>query len=145
MKKLLIAITLPLFIAACGSTVDEKQTQVSAKSLQHHHWILTEIDGTAINAPDKFAAPDLEIGENFSANGKAGCNNFFGQAELNAEGKFRIDKMGMSMKACLGDVMKTEQIVTSTLSTWSDISLTKDSLTLKDEQHQLTFKLSDWK
>ncbi|WP_428196094.1 META domain-containing protein [Aliivibrio kagoshimensis] len=145
MKKLIIAASLPLFMAACGSTADEKQIQVSAEALQHHHWILTKIDGEAISTPDKFAAPDLEIGENFSANGKAGCNNFFGQAELNDKGQFRIERMGMSMKACLGDVMKTEQVVTSTLSDWSDISLTKESLTLQGEQHQLTFTLSDWK
>ncbi len=78
------------------------------------------------------------------ANGNAGCNNFFGQAELK-DNQFRIEKMGMTMKMCIDDAMNTEQAVSQTLSDWSDITLTKDSLVLKNSNHTLTFTLKDWK
>lgn len=51
-----------------------------------------------------------------TANGNAGCNNFFGQGELNTEGQFRIERMGMTMKICMGDAMTTEQAMFNTLS-----------------------------
>ena len=146
MKKLLVAVSLPVLMAACASNGDNliADTQVSADMLQHHNWQLTQVDGKDVATPEKMEAPRLEIGEKMTANGNAGCNNFFGQGELNAEGQFRIEKMGMTMKMCMGDVMTTEQVMSSTLSTWSDITLTKENLILKGQDHELTFTLRDW-
>ncbi|OCH40895.1 META domain-containing protein [Aliivibrio fischeri] len=145
MKKLLVAVSLPVLMAACTSNGDNNtDAQISADMLQHHNWQLTQVDGKDIATPEKMEAPRLEIGEKMTANGNAGCNNFFGQAELNEEGQFRIEKMGMTMKMCMGDVMTTEQAVSSTLSTWSDITLTKEGLILKGQEHELTFTLRDW-
>ncbi|MCP3700566.1 MAG: META domain-containing protein [Aliivibrio sp.] len=146
MKKLLVAVSLPILMAACASNGDNAMTddQVSADMLQHHNWQLTQVDGKDIVSSEEMETPRLEIGEKMTANGNAGCNNFFGQAELNKEGQFRIEKMGMTMKMCIGDAMTTEQAVTSTLSTWSDITLTKENLILKGQEHKLTFTLRDW-
>lgn len=145
MKKLLVAISLPVLMAACSSNGDMMtDATVSADMLQHHNWQLTEVDGNAVTTPEKMEAPRLEIGEKMTANGNAGCNNFFGQAELNKEGQFRIEKMGMTMKMCMGDAMTTEQAMSSTLSSWSDITLTKENLILKGQDHELTFTLRDW-
>ncbi|MBB1314000.1 MULTISPECIES: META domain-containing protein [Aliivibrio] len=145
MKKLLVAISLPVLMAACSSNGDMMtDATVSADMLQHHNWQLTEVDGNAVATPEKMEAPRLEIGEKMTANGNAGCNNFFGQAELNKEGQFRIEKMGMTMKMCMGDAMTTEQAMSSTLSSWSDITLTKENLILKGQDHELTFTLRDW-
>jgi heat shock protein HslJ len=145
MKKLLVAISLPVLMAACSSNGDMMtDATVSADMLQHHNWQLTEVDGNAVATPKKMEAPRLEIGEKMTANGNAGCNNFFGQAELNKEGQFRIEKMGMTMKMCMGDAMTTEHAMSSTLSSWSDITLTKENLILKGQDHELTFTLRDW-
>ena len=145
MKKLLVAISLPVLMAACSSNGDMMtDATVSADMLQHHNWQLTEVDGNAVATPEKMEAPRLEIGEKMTANGNAGCNNFFGQAELNKGGQFRIEKMGMTMKMCMGDAMTTEQAMSSTLSSWSDITLTKENLILKGQDHELTFTLRDW-
>ncbi|RYU71158.1 META domain-containing protein [Aliivibrio finisterrensis] len=146
MKKLLVAVSLPVLMAACASNGDNTaDAQVSADMLQHHNWQLTQVDGKDVTvSEEEMEAPRLEIGEKMTANGNAGCNNFFGQAELNAEGQFRIEKMGMTMKMCMGDVMTTEQVMSSTLSTWSDITLTKENLILKGQDHELTFTLRDW-
>ncbi len=117
---------------------------ITIEDLQHHNWILTKIDNDTVVTPAKMTPPNLEIGEKMTANGNAGCNNFFGQAELK-NNQFRIEKMGMTMKMCIGDVMQTEMTFSQSLSDWSDITLTKDMLILKNKAHKLTFSLSDWK
>lgn len=142
-KILLAAITLPWVVSACTSNGDDTP-QITAQDLQHHNWELVSINGNPIKLAENQTAPRLEVGEKMTANGNAGCNNFFGQAELK-ENKFRIEKMGMTMKMCVGDLMDVEQAFSQTLSNWSDMSLTKDSMVLKNDIHTLTFKLSDWK
>ncbi|NVD06423.1 META domain-containing protein [Vibrio sp. JPW-9-11-11] len=142
-KTLLAAMTLPWVVTACTSNGDGAP-QITAQDLQHHNWELVSIDGTPLELSAKRKAPRLEVGEKMTANGSAGCNNFFGQAELK-DNQFRIEKMGMTMKMCIGDVMDVEQAFSQTLSDWSDMTLTKDTLTLKSDVHTLTFKLNDWK
>ncbi len=142
-KTLLAAITLPFVVTACASNGDDVK-QITAQDLQHHNWELVSIDGEAIVADSRQNPPRLEIGEKMTANGNAGCNNFFGQAELK-DNQFRIEKMGMTMKMCVGDVMDVEQAFGQTLSDWSDMTLTQDTMVLKNDVHTLTFKLNDWK
>ncbi|MDE1311251.1 META domain-containing protein [Vibrio aestuarianus subsp. cardii] len=141
-KKLLAAISLPVLMTACASSGDNVK-QITAQDLQHHNWQLVQIDGKEVTNADKQKAPRLEIGEKMMASGNAGCNNFFGQAELK-DNQFRIEKMGMTMMMCVGYVMDTEQAFSQTLSDWSDITVTKDGLTLKNDVHTLTFTLRDW-
>lgn len=142
-KMLLAAITLPVVVTACASNGDDVK-QITAQDLQHHNWELVSIDGKDIVLEGRQQAPRLEVGEKMTANGNAGCNNFFGQAELK-DNQFRIEKMGMTMKMCVGDVMDVEQAFSQTLSDWSEMTLTNDSMVLKNDVHTLTFKLSDWK
>lgn len=139
-KSLIAAVTLPVILTACQSTGDE--VQITAQDLQHHNWELTQVDGKDVVKNERLRTPNLEIGEKMIANGNAGCNNFFGQAEVK-DNKFRIEKMGKTMKMCIGDIMDTEQAFSQTLQDWSDMTLTKDSLVLKNDVHTLTFKLSD--
>lgn len=119
------------------------EIDVSANTLQHHHWILQKIDGKELVVSVNAKAPTIEIGENMTANGHAGCNNYFGQGELR-DGKFRIETMGMTRKMCPENSMKLEQAMTATLSDWTEISMTKETLTLSNNVHTLTFKLRDW-
>ncbi|MGL4380902.1 MAG: META domain-containing protein [Vibrio sp.] len=140
-KSLLTAITLPVLISACASNGNDGQ--ISAQDLQHHNWQLMQIDGKDVTKDEQHQTPRLEIGEQMMASGNAGCNNFFGQAELK-DNQFRIEKMGMTMKMCLPEMMDTEQMVSKTLSDWSTITLTNQTLTLKNDAHTLTFTLRDW-
>ncbi|UYI48260.1 META domain-containing protein [Vibrio parahaemolyticus] len=142
LKTLVAAISLPVLMTACASNGDNVK-EITAQDLQHHNWELVQIDGKNIELSERQKAPRLEIGENLTANGNAGCNNFFGQAELK-DNQLRIEKMGMTMKMCIGDIMNVEQAMSSTLSDWSDITLTKDGLVLKNSEHELTFTLRDW-
>ncbi|WP_372378283.1 META domain-containing protein [Vibrio natriegens] len=142
LKTLVAAISLPVLMTACASNGDNVK-KITAQDLQHHNWELVQIDGKNIELNERQKAPRLKIGENLTANGNAGCNNFFGQAELK-DNQLRIEKMGMTMKMCIGDIMNVEQAMSSTLSDWSDITLTKDGLVLKNSEHELTFTLRDW-
>ncbi|HHF0482411.1 MULTISPECIES: META domain-containing protein [Vibrio] len=142
LKTLVTAISLPVLMTACASNGDNVK-EITAQDLQHHNWELVQIDGKNIELKERQQAPRLEIGENLTANGNAGCNNFFGQAELK-NNQLRIEKMGMTMKMCMDDQMKIEQAMSETLTEWSDITLTKEGLMLKNDAHELTFQLRDW-
>ncbi|EHP3970733.1 META domain-containing protein [Vibrio parahaemolyticus] len=142
LKTLVTAISLPVLMTACASNGDDVK-EITAQDLQHHNWELVQVDGKNIVLDENQKAARLEIGENLTANGNAGCNNFFGQAELK-NNQLRIEKMGMTMKMCMEDQMKIENAMTQTLSNWSDITLTKDGLVLKNADHELTFTLRDW-
>ncbi|MGI2829922.1 META domain-containing protein [Vibrio alginolyticus] len=142
LKTLVTAISLPVLMTACASNGDDVK-EITAHDLQHHNWELVQVDGKNIVLDEHQKAARLEIGENLTANGNAGCNNFFGQAELK-NNQLRIEKMGMTMKMCMEDQMKIENAMTQTLSNWSDITLTKDGLVLKSADHELTFTLRDW-
>ncbi|HHF3120793.1 TPA: META domain-containing protein [Vibrio diabolicus] len=142
LKTLVTAISLPVLMTACASNGDNVK-EITTQDLQHHNWELVQIDGKNIELKERQQAPRLEIGENLTANGNAGCNNFFGQAELK-NNQLRIEKMGMTMKMCMDDQMKIEQAMSETLTEWSDITLTKEGLMLKNDDHELTFQLRDW-
>ncbi|MGY5839270.1 META domain-containing protein [Vibrio chemaguriensis] len=142
LKTLVTAISLPVLMTACASNGDNVK-EITAQDLQHHNWELVQIDGKNIELKERQQAPRLEIGENLTANGNAGCNNFFGQAELK-NNQLRIEKMGMTMKMCMDDQMKIEQAMSETLTEWSDITLTKEGLMFKNDDHELTFQLRDW-
>ncbi|WP_114764221.1 META domain-containing protein [Vibrio rhodolitus] len=143
LKTLLAAVSLPVLMTACASNGDNVKT-ITQADLQHHNWELVQIDGKAITVAEGEQAPNLEVGEKMTASGNAGCNTFFGQAELK-DNQFRIEKMGMTMKMCMGEAMNIENAFSKTLSDWSDMTLTKDSLVLKNDAHTLEFKLNDWK
>ncbi|PMH46692.1 heat-shock protein HslJ [Vibrio sp. 10N.286.49.B3] len=142
-KKYLLALSLPMILAACASN-NSQPAQVSAQDLQHHNWQLIQVDEqNVVMDANNTQVSRLEIGEKMTANGNAGCNNFFGQAEIK-DGKIRIEKMGMTMKMCPDAEMAVERAVTTTLSNWSDITLTKETMVLKNEAHTLTYQLKDW-
>lgn len=143
LKTLFAATALPFVVTACASSQDAP-TPITTQDLQHHNWELLAIDGQAISLEEGESTPRLEIGEKMTANGHAGCNNFFGQGELK-DNQFRIEKMGMTMKMCGDDAMQVEQAFSQTLSDWSEMTLTNQGLELKGAAHTLTFKLNDWK
>ncbi|TON80311.1 META domain-containing protein, partial [Vibrio parahaemolyticus] len=113
LKTLVTAISLPVLMTACASNGDDVK-EITAQDLQHHNWELVQVDGKNIVLDENQKAARLEIGENLAANGNAGCNNFFGQAELK-NNQLRIEKMGMTMKMCMEDQMKIENAMTQTL------------------------------
>ena len=144
-KLLGAAIALPALLTACmsSSSGDQKPLELTATNLQHHNWELIAINDQPIEAPEEGRLPNLEIGEQLTANGYAGCNNYFGQVEIEDQ-KLRISKMGMTRKMCMPESMDIEMAMAQTLTQWSEVQLSKDNLILKGSDKTLTFKLRDW-
>lgn len=152
MKKTVLTLLLfPALLAGCNSTSSVKNTNttptnamtIKKQDLEHHHWVLKTINGQPLVFLQDESAVTLEIGEGFSANGQGACNRYFGQAELNGN-QFRIDKMASTMMACPDGEMQKEALITSVLSNWSTITLTKTNLTLSNAENTLVFQLRDW-
>lgn len=133
-------IGLTALLSACAST--PSGMPLNAENLQHHHWVLEQIDGQPINAAAG-QQPDLEIGEQLRANGNAGCNRFVGQVEIQGQ-QLRISKMASTMMFCQAPQQDWEAAMTRTLSDWSEVSLSPQQLRLKGSQHELLLRLIDW-
>lgn len=143
-KRYLTALALPVILAACSTTVKQpvETTMISANDLATHQWVLTKVDNKALELQQPFKAPTLQLNEELGASGHAGCNRYFGQAELK-DGKLRIEKMGMTMMACPAPAMEMEQLMSSTLMDWSQASIVGNELVLSSPEHTLIFKRQD--
>jgi heat shock protein HslJ len=139
-RNYLSLISLSVLLSACTST--PSGITLTAESLQHHHWVLEQIDGQPIMA-EKGREPDLEIGEQLRANGNAGCNRFMGQVEIQGQ-QLRISKMASTMMLCPAPQQDWETAMTRTLSDWSEVELTAQQLRIKGSQHELLLRLRDW-
>ncbi|OYD23281.1 META domain-containing protein [Oceanimonas baumannii] len=133
--KLAFAATTALLLTACSSGL-----KVVESDLQHHHWNLTAIDGVAVNAELK---SELEIGEHFSINGRAGCNRFFGSATL-TQGVLKAETLGTTRMACAPEAQQVESAVLDTLNNGAVIKQDGQLLELKGDTHTLTYQLADW-
>lgn len=140
-KRFLAALALPAILAACVAS-NEEVSVIAESDLVAHNWVLTKIDSKAVELPEPFKAPNLELNSEMLANGHSGCNRYFGQAELK-DGKLRIERMGMTMMACPEPAMDMEQVMSGTLMDWSDATVSGNELTLAGSEHTLTFKRSD--
>ncbi|WP_299020234.1 META domain-containing protein [uncultured Photobacterium sp.] len=140
-KRFLAVLAIPAILAACAANNDNS-TVVAESDLATHNWVLTKVDSKAVDLPEPFRAPNLELSAEMSANGHSGCNRYFGQAELK-DGKLRIEKMGMTMMACPEPAMKMEQLMSSTLMDWSNATISGNELTLTNASHSLTFQRSE--
>ena len=139
-KRLLSALVLPMMLAACSTTgITTKTPQpVTGNELANGNWSLVQIDNQDIAQLEAAQAPTLTLAADLAANGHAGCNRYFGQAEVK-DGKFRIEKMGMTMMLCPDSEMKIEQTFTQSLSDWNKVSISGDTMTMTNAKHTLTF------
>src|SRR5690554_8102846 len=106
MQRILMAIALPIIVTACST-----MGPVTKTDLQLHHWKLVSIDGVEVNP---ILNSDLELGENFIIHGEAGCNRYFGEADL-PDGVFEAEKLGSNMMACREKVQTVQNGVLNTL------------------------------
>lgn len=147
MKKVLFIVAMPFVLNACSTAENMvSPTILTPADLQHHRWVLTEINDEPVKQPEnKALVSSFEVGSEMSASGLAGCNRYHGTAMIDPKtGQFKIEKMAMTMKLCIDDAMSREQAVASTLSVWSDITLDDDTLEITGDEYSLTYKLSEW-
>lgn len=125
-----------LFLTACAS--NDAPSNVNATDITGYKWQLVSVDGETVTPLGK-KTPQLQLDESLKANGVAGCNNFFGQAQWQ-DGQLKIDKMGMTMMMCPAGLDKVEQKVSATLTEWSQVSLEGNQLTLTGSEHTLIYQ-----
>lgn len=138
MKRMLpsfTALVAALLLAACSTT-----GMVQKTDLMHHHWNLSAIDGVAVGPEIK---SDLEIGENLSIHGLAGCNRFFGSATLQ-QGVLKAEPLASTQMACPPKLQKVERAVLETLTGGAKVDNQGQQLLLIGDQHRLTYQLSDY-
>ncbi|SRR5690554_155299 len=135
MQRILMAIALPIIVTACST-----MGPVTKTDLQHHHWKLVSIDGVEVNP---ILNSDLELGENFTINGQAGCNRYFGEADL-TDGVLKAEKLGTTMMACTEKVQTVETAVIKTLIQGAKVINKGKIMTLIGDEHTLVYKLADW-
>ena len=125
-----------LLLAGCSSTAFVQQ------DLQHHHWVLSKLDGEPVAAL-RDNPPDFEIGEHFTVNGIAGCNRYFGQGHLEGD-RLWVTSLGSTAMACPPGLDLVEQAVLATLTEGATLSGTPQTLILQGKRHRLEYKLQDW-
>lgn len=132
----LVVLSLSTFLFACSNESNvATETVMKAIEIQdiQQEWQLISIDSS-----DVTATSSLTVDEQAKATGNLACNNFFGTLELQ-ENKLRIDKMGSTRKMCEPEVNSVEMTVSSTLSTWSEVQISDQKLTLTGEKHTLVY------
>lgn len=137
LKALITTVALSSTLTGCILT-SYSQATFDVKELRTPTWHLTSIDGNALTLTDGQQVPSLHIDEKSMATGFAGCNNFFGEAQIDAN-KLRITKINSTMKLCENDATELEKKVTTALQTWGTVTIDKNELTLSNEEHMLKF------
>jgi heat shock protein HslJ len=132
----LVVLSLSTLLFACSNESNES-TETKIQPIELHHlqkdWQLVSIDNIDIKT-----SSSLNVDEKAQATGNLACNNFFGSLVLQ-KNKIRIDKMGSTRRMCAPDINSVEMMVSSILSTWSDVKISDQKLTLTDEKHTLIY------
>lgn len=148
MKKILMSAATLLFITACateGSEMGKDSNIVTAKDLQHHNYVLTEIDGKAYRTKKNAMSPNIAFGEKMSISGEM-CNNYFGQGQLK-DGVLTAKGVGMTRKFCSDATLnQLDQKISQLLEDGAKVSLEDDgkNLILSNDKTTLKFWLKDY-
>jgi len=134
----LILVIGTLTLSACNN----KKSTIK-QDLLHHRFIAIKLNNeTIINNKQIF----IEFGENFTVNGQM-CNQFFGQAKL-TKNKIEIPHLISTEMLCTNEQLnQLDLIINQLLQRGATIILNKESgnlsLTLKNNENELRFKLND--
>jgi len=124
----LLILALSTLLFACNN-------QSSTEQAFQKEWKLISID----NQPLQLTST-LTVDAQEKATGNLACNNFFGTLAIQ-ENKVRIDKMGTTRKSCSPEVNHIEMAVSDTLTTWSEIKVSAEELTLIGKKHTLIYAI----
>lgn len=148
MKKILMSVATLLLVTACaseGSEMTKDSNSVTAKDIQHHNYVLTEIDGKAYRTAKNAMSPNIAFGEKMNISGEM-CNNYFGQGELK-DGMLTVKNIGMTRKFCSDATLnQLDQTIGQLLENGAKISLEDNgkNLILSNDKTTLKFWLKDY-
>ena len=148
MRKILISVVALFLISACateGSEMTKDPNAVTAENLQHHNYVLFEIDGKKYLTKKNAMSPNIAFGEKMNISGQM-CNNYFGQGELK-DGTLTVKGVGMTRKFCADKRLnQLDQKIGQLLEDGAKITLADDgrNLTLSNGKTTLKFWLKDY-
>lgn len=128
----LVVLSASTLLFACSNQAENQLQVVGLQDLQSE-WHLVSIDSKTTDIESS-----LNVDAQAKATGNLACNNFFGTLELK-ENQLRIEKMGSTRKMCEPTVNAVEMTVSSTLSSWSEVKVSGQQLTLTGEKHTLIY------
>ncbi|GAA5104086.1 META domain-containing protein [Wohlfahrtiimonas larvae] len=148
MNKILISVATLLFVTACATTeanMSNNPNIVTVKDIQHHNYILAEIDGKTYRTAKNAMSPNISFGEKMHVSGSM-CNNYFGQGELK-NGVLTVKALGMTEKFCADRTLNNlDRKIGQLLSDGAKLTLDNDgqNLTLSNASTTLKFALKDY-
>lgn len=139
MKRTALLILTTMALAGCAQPSAQKS--LSAQDLENHRFVLQSVNGTPFVASESGKAPELSFGEKMQISG-AMCNRFFGQATLSGD-QLKAENLAMTRMMC-GEQQLNEldNQLGQMLQAGAQISLNGQQLTLKSDQHTLTYTLA---
>lgn len=111
------------------------QSNIDLKSLTNTYWKLVSIDGKTVGSElikEPFIQFESETNKMFGANG---CNSFFGNYEIQKNGKIKFGEVGSTLMACLNG-MEIENAFLGLLQKESFLSISNDKLIFKDKNNK---------
>ena len=135
-----IALLCALMLAGC---VTDKDTSVTAESLQQQRFVLQTANGKPVTATDKplelaFGQKVIAL-ERIQISGSM-CNRFTGAAKMSA-GELKVDNLAMTRMMCNDPQLNAlDHTLSAMLSAGAQVDLTGDQLTLATADQTLTFK-----
>ncbi|HEU0196259.1 MAG TPA: META domain-containing protein [Nevskiaceae bacterium] len=130
--KFLLPITFVtcLLLSACATTAP-----IPLAAELQHHWQLTGMDGAPVKTT---LDSEITFGSDLKVSGRAGCNQFFGHAELH-QTTLTAQPLGVTMMACAPAAQKIESAVLDTLNHGATASVRGNQLRLVGRDHDLVY------
>jgi len=131
LKHVLVVCLAGMSLIACvPESVNNGGSMLAGK------WMLQTMNGAAAGA-----SISLDINTNDgSVRGFAGCNRFFGRAQMTGETQLRVSQIGSTKKLCSeAGVMQTERAFINALQGVSSYSLSGSKLSLMGNAGNLEF------
>lgn len=137
MKKTLLLIslfTLSLVMSGCN-----KSNKIQDTDLMHHRFVLIKSNDQEISSDEQ---AELIFGEKMTITGKM-CNQFSGQVTLNND-NIKGSGLAMTKMLCSDEQLnQLDYILTQLITNGAEINLTNNQLTLKNNENELIYQLSD--
>ena len=143
MNKFAALLAAGLLLSGC---VYNSKVSTGAEQLQHHRFVLTSVNGQAVNASDR--PLELSFGEKMAITGKmyvSGnmCNGFSGEGKV-SDGELKVKSLAMTRMLCHDAQLNTlDATIDKMLREGAQVDLTENQLTLATADQTLVYKLAD--
>lgn len=130
MNKFAALLAAGMLLSGC---VYNSKVSTGAEQLQHHRFVLTSVNGQAVNASDR--PLELSFGEKMAITGKmyvSGnmCNGFSGEGKV-SDGELKVKSLAMTRMLCHDAQLNTlDATIDKMLREGAQVDLTENQLTL---------------